>query len=129
MKTTEHKGDQLIKQVVIVTKNLIPFTKYSVRVRARNKIGLSAESRDDDQSNSIITTLSARPDKNPDISELTGHKPAKILVKWNPIPEKSYNGPDFQYVIEYCQNEDPTSSCDQCPTENWRKETLARVAK
>ena len=125
MKTVEHKAEQLSKQVVIVTQNLVPYTKYSVRVRARNKIGLSLESREDDQSNSVITTLPARPDRNPDIVQIVGHKPAEILVKWTAIPEMYYNGPDFQYVLEYCLNEDPNQLCGQCPKENWRKEILA----
>lgn len=96
-----------------MSKNLIPYTKYSVQVLAENKIGISNESRSDDQSKSVITTEPARPNKNPNILEIIGKSPAEIFVRWEEIPSKFYNGPDFQYVLEYCHNLNEDALCEQ----------------
>ena len=103
---------------------IIPFTKYTIRVRARNKIGVSVESRKDDNSNSVLTTLPARPKQNPEILKLSGSRPAELLVTWKAVPSRFFNGPDFQYVFEYCLNQDNLAlTCDECP--NWTQVQLA----
>ena len=128
VKTVEHKGAQLSHQLAIVTDRLIPFTKYTVRVRARNQVGLSVESREDDQSHCLITTEPARPERNPEILEIVGSKPAEILVRWRAIPSVYYNASHFQYLLEYCQNDDPNQLCEQCPADQWRREYLAATS-
>ena len=44
----DHVGDETAIQSVLVTKDIVPFTEYMVRVIARNKIGSSKQSRGDD---------------------------------------------------------------------------------
>ena len=107
----------------VTSSAIIPYTKYTIRVRARNKIGVSIESRKDDNSNSVLTTLPARPQQNPEVLKLAGSRPAELLVTWKAVPSKFYNGPDFQYVFEYCLNQDLTLSCGECP--NWVQVELA----
>ena len=116
-------GDQLTRQEAVIFQNLIPFTNYAIRVRARNRVGLSLESRSSDQSHSTVTTRPASPIQNPEIIEAVGHRPSEILVKWNEVSEMYYNGSNFQYVLEYCQNDYPTQKCEQCSHNNWHKET------
>ena len=126
MVTLTHQGSQLSRQEAIVSDSLIPFTKYSVRARARNQVGLSLESRADEQSESVITTQPARPVTNPALLQITGHNPAELLIQWEAVPEMYYNGSNFQYVLEYCQNDYPTQLCELCS--NWQKEILAAPA-
>ena len=44
----KHVGDETAIQTVTVTKDIVPFTEYMVRVIAKNKIGSSKQSRGDD---------------------------------------------------------------------------------
>ena len=71
----------------------------------------------------MLTTLPARPQQNPEVLKLAGSRPAELLVTWKAVPSKFYNGPDFQYVFEYCLNQDLTLSCGECP--NWVQVELA----
>lgn len=31
-----------------------------------------------------------------------GLGPGKLQIQWDPVPKLNYNGPDFQYKVEYC---------------------------
>ena len=110
------------KTIKVNSSEIIPYTIYAIRVRARNKIGVSIESGKDDlepwnEWSAVLTTLPARPQQNPEVLKFDGSRPGELLVTWKAVPAKFYNGPDFQYVVEYCLNHDLTLSCKECP--NW----------
>ncbi|KAK4296763.1 hypothetical protein Pmani_030767 [Petrolisthes manimaculis] len=75
--------------------NLSPWTNYTFRVIARNKIGPSQPS----EHSSMCTTPYDVPYKNPDGVEGKGSTPHDLVIKWSKMPEIEHNGPGFKYRV------------------------------
>ncbi|CBY16413.1 unnamed protein product, partial [Oikopleura dioica] len=104
---------------------LTPYTLYEVRVKARNSVGLSSPSMPDDAGTSQIRTKPEPPRINPSFIIFDKQTPRELFVKWTAIPISDYNGPDFQYVLEYCSQPNP-QNCEICENgKSWKTETFA----
>lgn len=96
--------------------SLSPWTNYTFRVLASNKIGQSLPSGHSD----VCTTLPDVPFKNPDKVEGKGSEPNNIIISWTPMPEIEHNAPRFQYRVYWKRN----ISGEEWNTEDifdWRK--------
>ncbi|CAG5110648.1 Oidioi.mRNA.OKI2018_I69.chr2.g5030.t1.cds [Oikopleura dioica] len=104
---------------------LVPFTLYEVRVKAHNPVGSSSPSMPDDAGSSQIRTKPKPPSINPTFNLPSQQAPKELIIKWNAIPPENYNGPDFQYVLEYCAQPNP-DNCEICENGlSWKTETFA----
>lgn len=72
-----------------------PWSNYTFRVIARNKIGPSLPS----DHSAMCTTPPDVPHKNPDNVEGRGSQPTNLVVSWNPMPEIEHNGRNFHYRV------------------------------
>lgn len=72
-----------------------PWSNYTFRVIARNKIGPSLPS----DHSPMCTTPPDVPHKNPDNVEGRGSQPTNLVVSWNPMPEIEHNGRNFHYRV------------------------------
>jgi len=72
-----------------------PWSNYTFRVIARNKIGPSLPS----DHSSMCTTPPNVPHKNPDNVQGRGTQPTNLVISWNPMPEIEHNGRGFYYLV------------------------------
>ena len=88
-----------------------PWSNYTFRVIARNKIGPSLPS----DHSSMCTTPPDVPYKNPDNVEGRGSSPTNLVVSWNPMPEIEHNARNFHYRVYWKRD---------IPGEDWNIETI-----
>ena len=50
------------------------------------------------------------PTRSPENVRSVGLGPGKLQIQWDPVPKLNYNGPDFQYKVEYCLLADATNN-------------------
>ena len=50
------------------------------------------------------------PNRSPENVRSVGLGPGKLQIQWDPVPKLNYNGPDFQYKVEYCALGDDAST-------------------
>ena len=70
-----------------------PWSNYTFRVIARNKVG---ESLPSGHSKTCLTPEDV-PFKNPDNVEGRGTDKNNLVIYWTPMPEIEHNAPKFQY--------------------------------
>ncbi|KAF4518843.1 hypothetical protein B566_EDAN006694 [Ephemera danica] len=81
----------------IYTVAMSPWSNYTFRVLALNKIGLSLPS----PHSSICTTQPDVPYKNPENVEGKGTQPDNLVITWTPMPQIEHNAPRFQYRVSW----------------------------
>jgi len=75
--------------------SMSPWSNYTFRVIARNKVG---ESLPSGHSKTCLTPEDV-PFKNPDNVEGRGTDKNNLVIYWTPMPEIEHNAPKFQYRI------------------------------
>ena len=89
-----------------------PWSNYTFRVIARNKVG---ESLPSGHSKTCLTPEDV-PFKNPDNVEGRGTDKNNLVIYWTPMPEIEHNAPKFQYRIYWKQDK---------ADEDWHIEDIA----
>jgi neuronal cell adhesion molecule len=79
------------------TLPMSPWTNYTYRVIAVNKVGQSSPSEHSES----CTTQPDVPYKNPDNVEGKGTEPNNLVIKWSPMPEIDHNAPQFHYRVSW----------------------------
>ncbi|XP_073993820.1 neuroglian isoform X3 [Rhodnius prolixus] len=93
--TWEIAYDSVPATDVTYTVSMSPWTNYTFRVVAWNKIGSSLPSFH----SKVCTTSPDVPYKNPDNVEGKGTEPTNMVISWTPMPEIEHNAPKFQYRV------------------------------
>ncbi|KAG7323773.1 hypothetical protein KOW79_013475 [Hemibagrus wyckioides] len=83
--------------------SLLPFCKYQFRVAAVNEIGTSEFS----QVSGSYTTPAAEPDLVPGNVRSESTNPESMIITWEALEPKHFNGPDFQYKVSWREADDP----------------------
>jgi neuronal cell adhesion protein len=91
--------------------SMSPWSNYTFRVIARNKVGESLPSGH----STICLTPEDVPHKNPDNVEGRGTAPNNLVIYWTPMPQIEHNAPKFRYRIYWKQDR---------PGEKWKIEDL-----
>lgn len=92
--------------------SMSPWSNYTFRVIARNKVG---ESLPSGHSTTCLTPEDV-PFKNPDNVEGRGTAPNNLVIYWTPMPQIEHNAPKFQYRVYWKQDK---------PGERWKIEDIA----
>ncbi|XP_043092354.1 neural cell adhesion molecule L1.1 isoform X2 [Puntigrus tetrazona] len=79
--------------------HLQPYSTYHFRVRAVNAIGMSEFSPPSDS----YSTPAAKPDKNPENVTTVSTDPDTMVISWQELERRQYNGPEFKYKIYWRQ--------------------------
>ncbi|MCL4126177.1 UNVERIFIED_CONTAM: hypothetical protein GTU68_009196, partial [Idotea baltica] len=95
-----------------VTVDMSPWSNYTFRVIARNKIGASLPSGH----SQVCTTPEDVPHKNPDGVQGKGSTANNLVIRWSPMPEIEHNGPGFKYRVYYKR--------DDIPGDPWKAEEV-----
>lgn len=96
-----------------------PWSNYTFRVIARNKIGPSLPS----DHSPMCTTPPDVPHKNPDNVEGRGSSPTNLVVTWNPMPEIEHNGRNFHYRV-YWRRDIPGEDWNIEMISDWRQSSI-----
>jgi hypothetical protein len=96
-----------------------PWSNYTFRVIARNKIGPSLPS----DHSPMCTTPPDVPHKNPDNVEGRGTSPTNLVVSWNPMPEIEHNGRNFHYRA-YWRRDIPGEDWNIEMISDWRQSSI-----
>ncbi|XP_041379387.1 neuroglian-like [Gigantopelta aegis] len=78
--------------------SLSPYTIYTFRVLAYNKIGESDPSA---HTNDVCRTNPEVPRKHPANVRTIGEEKNYLIIEWTTMPPMDQNGPGFQYVLEF----------------------------
>jgi len=92
--------------------SMSPWTNYTFRVIARNKVGDSLPSGH----SKVCLTPEDVPYKNPDNVMGRGHAPNNLVISWTRMPQIEHNAPKFKYRIYYKLDE---------PGKTWNIEDIA----
>ncbi|XP_036448228.1 neural cell adhesion molecule L1.2 isoform X2 [Colossoma macropomum] len=79
----------------LTTVPLRPFLSYRFRVIAINSIGKS----DPGQPSRSYSTPASRPDSNPEGVRSESVDPGTLVITWNDMDRRSFNGPGFHYKV------------------------------
>ncbi|XP_061532077.1 neural cell adhesion molecule L1.2 isoform X2 [Phycodurus eques] len=75
--------------------SLWPFMSYRFRVIAINEVGKSAPSKPSE----IHNTVAEAPDNNPEDVRSESTDPDTLVIAWEEIDKRDFNGPDFKYRV------------------------------
>lgn len=75
--------------------SLWPYMSYRFRVIAINDVGKSDPSKESD----IHNTLAEAPDSNPEDVRSESTDPDTLVITWEEIDKRNFNGPDFKYRV------------------------------
>ncbi|KAM9829289.1 neural cell adhesion molecule L1.2 isoform 1-T3 [Syngnathus typhle] len=75
--------------------SLWPFMSYRFRVIAINEVGKSNPSKPSE----IYNTAAEAPDKNPEDVRSESTDPDTLVITWEEMDKRDFNGPDFKYRI------------------------------
>uniref|UniRef100_A0A3B1K1C3 Neural adhesion molecule L1.1 n=1 Tax=Astyanax mexicanus TaxID=7994 RepID=A0A3B1K1C3_ASTMX len=78
---------------------LLPFCTYNFRVTAVNNIGTSDFSLPSES----YTTPPAKPDKNPGSVRSESTDPKSMVITWEEVDRRHFNGPGFRYKVMWRQ--------------------------
>uniref|UniRef100_A0A3B1IJE2 Neural adhesion molecule L1.1 n=1 Tax=Astyanax mexicanus TaxID=7994 RepID=A0A3B1IJE2_ASTMX len=78
---------------------LLPFCTYNFRVTAVNNIGTSDFSLPSES----YTTPPAKPDKNPGSVRSESTDPKSMVITWEVLDRRHFNGPGFRYKVMWRQ--------------------------
>ncbi|XP_046890645.1 neural cell adhesion molecule L1.1-like isoform X2 [Hypomesus transpacificus] len=78
---------------------VLPFSTYRFRVTGVNELGRSVPSEPSDS----YSTSPAVPGRNPDKVRSESTDPGTLLIMWDEMPPREYNGPGFQYKVSWRQ--------------------------
>ncbi|XP_049318827.1 neural cell adhesion molecule L1.1 isoform X2 [Astyanax mexicanus] len=78
---------------------LLPFCTYNFRVTAVNHIGTSDFSLPSES----YTTPPAKPDKNPGSVRSESTDPKSMVITWEEVDRRHFNGPGFRYKVMWRQ--------------------------
>ncbi|KAG9269919.1 neural cell adhesion molecule L1.1-like [Astyanax mexicanus] len=78
---------------------LLPFCTYNFRVTAVNDIGTSDFSLPSES----YTTPPAKPDKNPGSVRSESTDPKSMVITWEEVDRRHFNGPGFRYKVMWRQ--------------------------
>ncbi|XP_008200376.1 neuroglian isoform X4 [Tribolium castaneum] len=92
-----------------------PWTNYTFRVIAVNKIGKSLPSTHSD----VCTTEPDVPYKNPDDVKGEGDRPDNLIISWTPMPKIEHNADKFQYRV-YWRRDIPGERYESRDITDWR---------
>ncbi|CAD5115432.1 DgyrCDS4407 [Dimorphilus gyrociliatus] len=95
---------------------LSPWSNYTFRVLARNKIGISEPSM---HSREMCFIEEDIPDKNPDNVLGEGDAPRNLIIFWTPMPQIEHNAPNFKYVVEFQRADIANSKVYRYNVEDW----------
>ncbi|XP_039507782.1 neural cell adhesion molecule L1.2 isoform X2 [Pimephales promelas] len=77
------------------TLPLKPFISYRFRIIAINDIGKSNPSKETE----AYSTPAAPPDSNPEGVRSASIDPGTLVITWEELDRRSFNGPDFHYKV------------------------------
>jgi len=99
--------------------SMSPWSNYTFRVIARNKVGDSLPSGH----SKVCLTPEDVPFKNPDNVEGRGTAPNNLVIYWTRMPQIEHNAPKFKYRVYYKLDEaDKTWNIEDIP--NWTTKEL-----
>ncbi|CAL9703005.1 unnamed protein product [Knipowitschia caucasica] len=75
--------------------SLWPYMSYRFRVSAVNEVGRSAASKPTD----TYETQAEAPDTNPEEVRSESGDPDTLVITWEEMDKRDFNGPDFQYSV------------------------------
>ncbi|XP_061684943.1 neural cell adhesion molecule L1.2 [Syngnathoides biaculeatus] len=75
--------------------SLWPFMSYRFRVIAINEVGKSAPSKPSE----IYNTAAEAPDNNPEDVRSESTDPDTLVITWEEMDKRDFNGPDFKYRV------------------------------
>jgi neuronal cell adhesion protein len=105
------------------TVSMSPWSNYTFRVIARNKIGPSLPSLHSE----TCTTTTDVPYKNPENVKGHGNRPNNLLISWTPMQEIDHNAPKFKYQVQWKPDEDSQQQPAEWQLEeikDWRQSEL-----
>ncbi|XP_013793618.2 neuroglian-like, partial [Limulus polyphemus] len=97
-----------------------PWTDYTFRVIAFNKIGSSEPSEYSKQ----CSTPSDVPDKHPDQVKGEGTKPDNLVISWKPMPRIEHNAPGFYYKVYWQRDDLPDAQKTIKFVKDWKQGSL-----
>ncbi|KAF5893453.1 neural cell adhesion molecule L1.1-like isoform X1 [Clarias magur] len=83
--------------------SLLPFCTYHFKVAAINKVGASEFSKPSES----YTTPAAAPDITPVKVRTESTDPGSMIITWEELEPKHFNGPDFGYKVFWRDASDP----------------------
>ncbi|XP_065366259.1 neuroglian isoform X2 [Calliphora vicina] len=101
------------------TVDMSPWTNYTFRVIAFNKIGASPPSGHSE----TCTTQPDVPYKNPDNVAGQGTEPNNLVITWTQMPELEHNAPNFQYRVSW-KRDIPAASWENDDIYDWKKSSV-----
>ncbi|XP_056154950.1 neural cell adhesion molecule L1.2 [Lampris incognitus] len=75
--------------------SLQPYMSYRFRVYAINEVGVSDTSKPTE----LHSTPAEAPDNNPENVRSESRDPDSLVIIWQEMDRRSFNGPDFQYRV------------------------------
>ncbi|XP_020785236.1 neural cell adhesion molecule L1.2 isoform X3 [Boleophthalmus pectinirostris] len=96
----EEKGEwEELKRVGGTKQNthlsLWPYMSYRFRVSAVNEVGKSVPSKPSD----VYVTVAEGPDNNPEGVRSDSIDPDTLVITWEEMDKRDFNGPDFRYRV------------------------------
>lgn len=96
-----------------------PWTNYTFRIIAHNKIGPSQPSKHSES----CTTQPDVPFKNPDDVRGEGTTPTNLVISWTHMPQIEHNGPKFQYRV-YWKRDIPSDRWNVEDIYDWQRNNI-----
>ncbi|XP_014663607.1 PREDICTED: neuroglian-like [Priapulus caudatus] len=82
--------------------DISPWSNYTFRVIAHNKIGNSVPS----DATTVCRTDPDTPDKHPENVRGNGTRPNNMVISWTPMTLLEQNGPGFRYQVKFKRHDD-----------------------